>query len=304
MKTRLFIVKSCIVITFICCSWTRLSAYAIQVTWELNPESDIKHYSIYRASSMNPETEIAQVPASQSLFVDQDIVLSTVYYYRIVAVDSSDNISEFSDMAHILADSSSSFDDTTPVELASFTVQYAPTSVSNALLLTWQTVNETNNLGFDVERSIGNDLNWKKIGFRKGCGTTSEAQYYEFIDEEATTEGVYFYRLKQNDVKGAFEYSAMVQFEVSAPKEWALGQNYPNPFNPSTQIVFQLKQDSQVKLAVFDLLGREVARVVDQPLQAGTHKVSFDATDLSAGLYFYNLQAGAFQEMKRMTFIK
>ncbi|MBN1466509.1 T9SS type A sorting domain-containing protein [candidate division KSB1 bacterium] len=304
MKARLFIVKSSIVITFICCSWTRLSAYAIQVTWELNPESDIKHYTIYRASSVNSETEIAQVPASESAYIDHNIILNTMYYYRIVAVDSAENVSEFSDTAQILADSRSSFDDTTPVELASFTVQYAPNSVCNALLLHWQTASETNNLGFDVERAIGVELNWKKIGFLRGYGTTTEAQHYEFIDEEATTEGTYFYRLKQNDAKGAFDYSATVRFDVSAPKECALAQNFPNPFNPSTQIVFQLKEDCQAKLYVYDMLGRQATKVVDQPLLAGTHKVSFDATDLTAGPYFYILQAGAFQEMKRMTFIK
>ncbi|MBN1464531.1 T9SS type A sorting domain-containing protein, partial [candidate division KSB1 bacterium] len=196
------------------------------------------------------------------------------------------------------------FEDTTPVELASFVVQYAPNSVSRALLLKWQTASETNNLGFDVERSIGNDSNWKKIGFLEGHGTTTEAKFYEFIDEEATTEGVYFYRLKQNDTNGAFEYSGTVQFSVSAPSEYGLAQNYPNPFNPSTQIVFQLKEDVQVNLSVYDLLGRQVATVVDQQMKAGTHKVTFDAADLSAGLYFYSLRAGSFHEMKKMTLIR
>jgi hypothetical protein len=196
------------------------------------------------------------------------------------------------------------FEDTTPVELASFAVQYAPNSVSHALLLKWQTASETNNLGFDVERSIGNDSNWKKIGFLEGYGTTTEIKYYEFIDEDATTEGTYFYRLKQNDTNGAFEYSNVVQFSVSAPSEYALAQNYPNPFNPSTQIVFQIKEDIQVSLTVYDLLGRQVATVVDQQMKAGTHKVTFDATDLSAGLYFYSLKAGSFHEMKKMTLIK
>ena len=196
------------------------------------------------------------------------------------------------------------FEDTTPVELASFVVQYAPNSVNNALLLKWQTASETNNLGFDVERSIGNNSSWKKIGFLEGYGTTTKARYYEFIDEDATTEGVYFYRLKQNDTNGAFEYSNTVQFEVSAPSEYTLAQNFPNPFNPSTQIVFQLKEDIQVELSVFDLLGRQVATVVDQQMKAGTHKVAFDAGELSAGLYFYSLKAGSFHEMKKMTLIK
>ena len=196
------------------------------------------------------------------------------------------------------------FDDTTPVELASFTAQKAPNSVSGALLLKWQTASETNNLGFDVERSIGTETNWQKIGFLEGHGTTSETRLYEFVDEDATTEGAYYYRLKQNDTNGAFEYSSTIKVEVTAPSEFSLLQNYPNPFNPSTQIVFRLKEDVQVNLTVFDLLGREVATVVNETMKAGSHKVSFDASDLGAGIYFYSLQAGSFHEMKKMTLIK
>ena len=114
----------------------------------------------------------------------------------------------------------------------------------------------------------------------------------------------YDYRLKQNDTNGAFEYSSTVQFDVSAPNEFALAQNFPNPFNPSTQIVFKLKEDVEVNLTVFDLLGREVATVVDRQMKAGSHKVTFDANDLSAGIYFYSLKAGSFTEMKKMTLIK
>jgi hypothetical protein len=190
-----------------------------------------------------------------------------------------------------------------PVELASFTVENGNT-INGAAVLRWQTASETNNLGFDVERSIGDDKNWEKIGFLKGFGTTVDAKYYEFVDEDATTEGDYFYRLKQNDTNGAFEYSSTVQYTVSAPDEFALAQNYPNPFNPSTQIVFQLKEDIQVNLTVFDLLGREVAQVVDAEMKAGTHKITFDAKELSAGVYFYSLSAGSFHAMKKMTLIK
>ncbi|MBN1482447.1 T9SS type A sorting domain-containing protein [candidate division KSB1 bacterium] len=196
------------------------------------------------------------------------------------------------------------FFDTTPVELASFSVQYAPNSVSAALLLKWQTASETNNLGFNVERSIGDDVSWEKIGFIEGYGTTTEAKFYEFIDEDATTEGRYYYRLKQIDTNGAFEYSNTVEFTVSPPEEFALLQNYPNPFNPSTQIVFKLKEDIQVNLTVYDLLGREVVTLVDHEMKAGIHKIQFDAKDVSAGLYFYSLKAGSFHEMKKMTLIK
>ncbi len=196
------------------------------------------------------------------------------------------------------------FEDTTPVELSSFSVQYAPNSVSNAVLLNWQTATETNNFGFDVERSFGEEKSWEKIGFIKGAGTTSQQQVYEFIDNTASEAGTYYYRLRQVDTNGAFEYSQSVQFDVNVPLEFALKQNYPNPFNPTTNIVFQLKEEVEVQISVYDILGREVKSLVNEKMKPGTHRIAMDAHDMSAGIYFYSLKAGSFSEMKKMTLIK
>ncbi|MDZ7315185.1 MAG: T9SS type A sorting domain-containing protein [candidate division KSB1 bacterium] len=196
------------------------------------------------------------------------------------------------------------FFDTTPVELAAFTVQFAPHSVSRAVLLRWETVSETNNLGFEVERAMGAEKNWQRIGFVKGAGTTTRQQTYQFIDTEALEVGVYFYRLRQLDTDGTFSYSQTVKFEVTAPLDYALMQNFPNPFNPTTTIVFQLKESGYATLQVYDLLGRRVMTLVDGELKAGTHKITLDASELSPGIYFYSLNAGSFKEMKKMTLIK
>lgn len=196
------------------------------------------------------------------------------------------------------------FEDTTPVELSSFTVQYAPRSVSRAILLRWDTATETNNFGFDVERAFGAEKNWSKVGFVKGAGTTSQPKQYQYLDDAASEAGVYFYRLRQIDTDGTVEYSKSVKFEVTAPSEYALQQNYPNPFNPTTNIVFQVKEEGHVTLAVFDLLGRQVMTLVDESMKAGTHRIAVDASELSAGIYFYGLKAGSFSEMKKMTLIK
>jgi hypothetical protein len=196
------------------------------------------------------------------------------------------------------------FEDTTPVELSSFSVQYAAHSVSRALQLKWETATETNNFGFDVERAFSEEKNWAKIGFIKGAGTTTQQKQYQFIDDTASEAGVYFYRLKQVDTNGAYDYSENVKFEVTAPAEYALQQNYPNPFNPTTNIVFQVKEEGRVTMAVFDLLGRQVKTLVDETMKPGTHRVVIDASDMSAGIYFYSLSAGSFSEMKKMTLIK
>ena len=88
------------------------------------------------------------------------------------------------------------------------------------------------------------------------------------------------------------------------PKEFRLEQNYPNPFNPSTTIQFALPKRSEVTLKIFDLLGREVATLVDEDLQPGEYKVIFEAGDLPSGVYFYRINAEGFVQTKELTLLK
>ncbi len=92
--------------------------------------------------------------------------------------------------------------------------------------------------------------------------------------------------------------------DTSTPTEFNLHQNYPNPFNPTTSISFTIGQSSFVELKVFDLLGREVAMLVNEKKWAGYHSVDFDASTLSSGMYFYTLRAGAFRQTKRMILLR
>jgi len=91
---------------------------------------------------------------------------------------------------------------------------------------------------------------------------------------------------------------------LGLPSEFALNQNYPNPFNPTTQISYQLPQQADVRLEVFDMAGRQVATLVNRAVSAGTHTVNFDATNLSSGVYMYRLQAGSVVLTKKLTLIK
>lgn len=95
-----------------------------------------------------------------------------------------------------------------------------------------------------------------------------------------------------------------VEDDFNIPAEYALAQNYPNPFNPSTTINFSLPRSSQVLLRVYNVLGQEVATLVNEELSVGNHSVSFDATGLATGLYIYKIQAGKFSAVKKMLFVK
>jgi hypothetical protein len=88
------------------------------------------------------------------------------------------------------------------------------------------------------------------------------------------------------------------------PQTFAVYQNYPNPFNPESRVRFDLPERSRVSLVVYNMLGEEVARVIDKEMEAGSHSARIDARALSSGVYFYRLQAGEFVETRKMTVLK
>lgn len=98
--------------------------------------------------------------------------------------------------------------------------------------------------------------------------------------------------------------TSVAGFDNPLPGSFRLLHNYPNPFNPATTISYSLPKDSHVKLTIFDILGREVAVLVDDVKSAGNHNLRFDASHLPSGLYFYRVAAGAFRETHRMLLLK
>jgi hypothetical protein len=88
------------------------------------------------------------------------------------------------------------------------------------------------------------------------------------------------------------------------PDSYDLAQNYPNPFNPSTTIRYQLPQDGMVTLKVYDILGSEVATLVNEQKPAGRYEVNFDASRLASGVYIYKLQSGSFISSRKMLLVK
>ena len=172
-----------------------------------------------------------------------------------------------------------------PVELSSFTASVT----GNEINLNWTTATELNNYGFEIEQSYDNN-NFEKIGFVPGFGTTTETKSYSFTVEQPMA-GIQYYRLKQVDFDGTSEHSNSVEVDGPVPAEFVLNQNYPNPFNPSTSISFSLPVESSVKIRLFSMLGEEVAEIVNENFQAGSHKVDFLANGLSSGAYIYVIDA-------------
>jgi hypothetical protein len=189
-----------------------------------------------------------------------------------------------------------------PVELTTFTV-----SVKNELVkLNWETATEVNNYGFEVERASYSTTHlqiWKKIGFVNGNGNSNSPKNYSFVDNNVVS-GKYSYRLKQIDNDGQFEYSGAIEIDLEKPSSYELYQNYPNPFNPSTIISFSVPVTAPVTLKIFDVLGNEVATLINEEKPAGVYEIEFNATNLSSGVYFYKVLAGSFIEAKKMLLTK
>ncbi len=213
-----------------------------------------------------------------------------------------------------------------PVELISFTGKL----ISNKVYLNWSTATEINNYGLEIDRKVISKVNgmgdkqnedensqssfdnsqWVKIGFVCGHGNSNSTKLYSFVDplfdigESDLRNGECYYRLKQIDNDGSFKYSSKIEVKLNVPPGYILEQNYPNPFNPSTVINFKLAGDNHVHLKVYNILGKEVATLLDENRKAGIHNVNFNTGSLGSGIYFYKLTAGNYSNTKKMIIMK
>jgi hypothetical protein len=189
-----------------------------------------------------------------------------------------------------------------PIQLASFAASVVR---DNDVEVTWKTVSETNNYGFEVYRKRDGTDDWLKIAFVNGHGTTLAPQSYSYTDRSVPF-GKYYYRIKQIDLDGKSETFPEMEVAIGvAPGAFVLAQNYPNPFNPTTTIEFAVPQNGRAALKVYNVLGQEVTTLFEGSLEAGRiNTVRFDASNLPSGLYFYTLRTGGKVETKRMLLLK
>ncbi|MBN2356599.1 T9SS type A sorting domain-containing protein, partial [candidate division KSB1 bacterium] len=195
------------------------------------------------------------------------------------------------------------YDGGLPVELTAFSGFYDLSR--HTVILSWQTVSETNNYGFEVQKATHSG--WSKIGFVRGHGTTVEPQSYEFRDPQpgnGNHEGSARYRLKQLDLDGTFSYSPVIEIKIShSVDSYALEQNYPNPFNNSTTIAFSMATANRVRLQIFNALGQLVDTLVDGELPAGQHAVIWRASGRAGGVYFVQLSTAGMQRTKKLLYL-
>jgi hypothetical protein len=226
-------------------------------------------------------------------------------------------------------------DNPLPIQLAFFSARSID---ANSIAVTWRTLSELNNYGFEVERSPdGAHFVAAPNGFVAGHGTSSVPNDYSFTDNPEPP-GPWYYRLRQIDLDGTTHFSDPVKADLLSgvadmtPTNVLLGQNYPNPFNPSTKIGYRVSGPGAsnngtddvalgtealgagsggsglgarvVRLSVYDILGREVAVLVNEAKAPGEYSVAWDASEFSAGVYICRMTAGDYVESRKMLFIR
>ena len=187
-----------------------------------------------------------------------------------------------------------------PVELVAFSA----VSRADDVLLSWQTIAETNNLYFTVQRTLPGEQSWSSIGRVYGHGTSDQSHGYSFLDAAVPAASRIVYRLQQTDRDGSSTFSDLVEVDRAPGARIDLRQNHPNPFSESTGIQFTIPVGAYVSLRVHDARGRIVATLTDGVLDAGSHSYVFNADRLPGGIYFSVLQTGPERIVRTMTVMR
>ena len=183
-----------------------------------------------------------------------------------------------------------------------------PGTRGNEIKLTVANVSETN---------TANNVEVVLVRKSSSINFSKESETIEKLEAKAETEASFKFDINRNapiNKKDTLDFMItssdgimmMKQFIFSytPPKEFKLEQNFPNPFNPTTRIQYQVSSISEVTLKVYDILGSEVATLVNEKQEPGYYEVKFNSTNIASGMYIYRLQAGDFVSAKKMVVLK
>jgi alkaline phosphatase len=205
------------------------------------------------------------------------------------------NYIDNTDIAHVIF---GYYDQILAVELHIFDANAG----SDGILLNWSTASERDNDHFEISR------NQVSVASIPGQGNTSVGHHYNWTDRDVQPDNVYSYTLTSVDLSGQRKDLGQrtVAYTTSTHEvlSFSLFQNYPNPFNPATQIAFDLPQSTEIRLEVFNAMGRLVTTLWNGSRPAGHNVIRFDGGGLPSGLYFYSLNAGNREARKKMLLLK
>lgn len=205
-------------------------------------------------------------------------------------------------------------DQSLPVALTSFTASCTPLGV----LLQWSTETEIDNLGYILEKQVEGENSWitaasyKTHDALKGQGNTTTRQEYSFTDVNVLSNKLYTYRLSDVNKQGikTIKQSASLRVTAVVPKTTDLLQPYPNPFNPVTNIRYDLAKEANVDLFIVDILGRTVAKLIDNRMvPAGSYDITWNGVNdaghnIASGAYLVVFKAGSVTKVNKIVLLK
>ncbi|MDZ7721804.1 MAG: T9SS type A sorting domain-containing protein [candidate division KSB1 bacterium] len=293
-----------------------------------NPLCDGSHYTSTTGITAG-KVYVSQVAKFNS---ESQFIQGTKYHMYTVEMDITDNSATSGlDWDHLnntgienaagdVADAnditfSGSGDISLPVNLSAFSAL----CTLNGIKLKWTSESEIDNLGYILEKKLGDTVQWQTIASYKthpeliGQGNSSSYANYTFTDINISTGDVYTYRLSDVNTKGEQTVLGTTKVTVTQdilPKVTGLLPAWPNPFNPVTSIKYQLSSSEQVNLKILDIMGRTVKSLVqDKQQQAGSYTLTWsgkDARDIkvSSGVYFVLLRAGKFTKYQKVLLVR
>lgn len=281
----------------------------VTLKWNRNTEADFLEYRVYCSTTSGNET---LTDSSSTSITDTTKILigltnGTTYYFKVTAIDSARLESGFSNEVSAVPLAENPL----PVEATGFKA----VATNGAVVLTWQTQSEINNLGFNVIRKdVGRGVSSLIASYTSdaslhGLGTSTTGREYSYKDSHIVNGHTYEYTVESVSSDGTKKDYLPIQVKVDIPKSYALYQNYPNPFNPATTIGFDLKETSDVTLELYNGLGQRVEEWNYGTMNAGRYNQVFDMRKFSSGVYFYRIDAVGndgqkFASMKKMLMLK
>ena len=246
--------------------------------------------SIYQ---INPTNKINGI--NNYKYIDTTISSKLNYFYRIKITLNNKNIIVSKLIKVMAIDSTLS----NQIEVGKFTAEKKFSNIHVNL----ETVYEENLAEIELQRTENSKLNWITIIDFKPKNSFAIKNLYSFSDKLQETDKQYLYRARIVYKDGSFEFTGAINVAEN-PDKFLLLQNYPNPFNNSTVIEFSLSHDNEVNLSVYNLLGELIKTIYNKQLNAGYHKIEFNANNLPSGLYIYVLKTESFLERRKMLLLK
>ena len=261
------------------------------LAWTDNSDNET-NFRVERKLDGENWTEITILGENISAYFDSGLMQGTVYYYRVQALNDY-TTSDYSTEGMVVIDIAS-------IDAPSF---LTATEGTDLVDLGW-TDNADNEDEFILERK-SSLANFTIIA-------SLPANAIDYQDSDVEFGETYTYRVKGKNEFTESEYSneAIVTIVTSIdiageiPDKFQIHQNYPNPFNPSTKINFDVKEESNVKLVVFNIFGQVIATLVDEVMDQGAYRVEFDATNLPTGVYLYRIEMGNYHQTMKMILTK